>query len=164
MSRLERFRLAQLSPDSGFESALAEIRAGRKRGHWIWYVFPQLAGLGTSSASRAFAIQDRAEAAEFLRDPQLRGRLVGITRAVAEQLQSGRTASLQALFGSDIDAQKVVSSLTLFGTVAKELQDDEGGTEYRLLGEMADAILAKARVEGYPPCAPTLENLRRGTG
>ena len=69
----------------GFEAALHEIQAGGKRGHWIWYVFPQLAGLGSSGLSHTFAIADKHEAAEFLRDPKLRSRLHTITAAVAAQ-------------------------------------------------------------------------------
>lgn len=161
MSRLARFRAAQRSADSGFESALAEIRAGQKKSHWIWYVFPQLAGLGTSVASRTFAIQDELEAAEFLRDAELRGRLLSITCAVAEQLRSGRAASLTALFASEIDAQKVVSSLTLFGAVARTLGDNADSDDYTRLAEVCDEVLGRARLEGYPPCAFTLKNLRR---
>ena len=161
MSRLERFRAAQSSHEGGFESALAEIRAGGKKTHWIWYVFPQLAGLGTSVPSRTFAIQDESEAAEFLRDAELRGRLVSITSAVAEQLRTRPTASLTALFGSEIDAQKVVSSLTLFGTVARNLRDNEATDEYTRLAELSDEILGRARLEGYPPCRFTLKKLAR---
>ena len=115
MSRLDRFRDAQNSSDAGFESALDELRRGRKSGHWIWYIFPQIAGLGTSDAARTFALEGEEEAAEFLRDTELRSRLLTIASAVADQLRTGRTQSLRALMGSDIDARKVVSSLTLFG-------------------------------------------------
>ena len=85
MSRLERFKTAQESPGSGFDTALAEIRAGRKRSHWIWYIFPQLAGLGGSARSKTFAIEGEGEAEEYLRDPLLRARLLEITAAAAGQ-------------------------------------------------------------------------------
>jgi uncharacterized protein (DUF1810 family) len=66
MSRLTRFMSAQNAAEAGFASALDEIRSGRKQGHWIWYVFPQLSGLGTSALSRTFGIDGEEEAIEFL--------------------------------------------------------------------------------------------------
>src|ERR1017187_1422137 len=106
MSGLERFRIAQDQSGSGFEAALAEIHDGGKRGHWIWYIFPQLTGLGMSSMSRTYAIRDVVEAKAYLRDEVLGSRLVTITTTVAEQV-SWRT-SLEVLMGSSIDAQKLV--------------------------------------------------------
>ncbi|MGE5835869.1 MAG: DUF1810 family protein, partial [Acidobacteriota bacterium] len=85
MTGLERFKSAQAAAHSGFDTALAEIRAGGKRGHWIWYIFPQLAGLGGSPMSAHFAIAGEAEAMEYLRDRDLRARLLTITTAVAER-------------------------------------------------------------------------------
>ena len=102
---------------AGFESALQEIRSGGKRGHWIWYVFPQLAGLGLSPMSQAYGIADAAEAEAYVRDPVLGSRLVTIAGAVADQVRGG--ASLQQLLASEVDVLKFVSSLTLFGSVAK---------------------------------------------
>src|SRR5215213_5808856 len=118
---LERFKSAQASPHSGFDVALAEIRGGGKRGHWIWYVFPQLAGLGHSSMAEAYGIRDEAEAIAFLRDPELRERLMTITTAVADQLDGRPSSSLRGLMGSQVDALKLVSSLTLFRHVAARL-------------------------------------------
>ena len=157
MSRLERFRQAQNGSDAGFETALHELRTGGKRGHWIWYVFPQIGGLGSSSAAREFAIGDVDEAEAYLRDPQLGPRLLTITREVAGQLGGGK--SLRALMGSDIDAKKLVSSLTLFGQVAKTIEDDI----CRQTAEVADEVLAVAELQGYPPCAYTLQRLRGAT-
>jgi uncharacterized protein (DUF1810 family) len=154
---LERFKSAQEAPRSGFAEALREIQSGGKTGHWIWYVFPQLSGLGLSDASRFFAIADEAEAAAYLRDSELRGRLLTIATAVAEQLQTG--LSLRRLMGSDVDARKVVSSLTLFGHVARRLRTAEAVEEHEALARVADAVLAAAAVEGYPPCADTLGRL-----
>ena len=158
---VERFRRAQESADAGYEVALAELRAGRKRGHWIWYVFPQLAGLGLSPASQHFAIADAAEAVEFLRDAELRSRLLAITAAVAERLRARQPASLSALMGSEIDARKVVSSLTLFKNVAAQLFAAEHDTEYERLVKAADEVLSTASAEGYPPCEFTFRQLRR---
>lgn len=159
MSRLERFRKAQNSPHSGFESALDEIRTGRKTGHWIWHVFPQIAGLGTSAVSQTFAIDGEDEAAEFLRDSELRSRLLTAADAVAGQLRTGRVASLRALMGSDVDARKLVSSLTLFGHVARKLYETEGIDACSLIANVAEGVLAAAASQGYPPCAYTLRRI-----
>jgi uncharacterized protein (DUF1810 family) len=160
MARLERFKLAQDSSHAGFESALNEIQAGGKRGHWIWYVFPQLAGLGTSGLSHTFAIDGKAEAVEFLRDPQLRSRLLTIATAVATQLRTRRATSLRALMGSDTDARKIVSSLTLFGSIAKDLDAAEGLADYHTLADVADQVLSIAASQGYPACAFTVRRLQ----
>lgn len=160
MPRLEHFREAQNSRHAGFESALEELRTGGKRGHWIWYVFPQIEGLGTSAAARTFALSGEEEAAEFLRDAELRSRLLTITQAVAEELATGRTKSLRTLMGSDIDARKVVSSLTLFEQVARKLFEVEGLEACGPIAKVADEVLAVAASQGYPPCSFTLRRLR----
>ena len=71
---LQRFHEAQTDPRVGYDRALAEIRCGRKTSHWIWYIFPQLAGLGRSAMAEKYAIRDLAEACDYLRDPILRAR------------------------------------------------------------------------------------------
>ena len=157
---LDRFKDAQDSSWEGFESALDELRTGGKRGHWIWYVFPQIKGLGTSAAAQRFAIDGEEEAVEFLRDSELRSRLLTITNAVAEQLRTGNAKSLRALMGSDIDAKKVVSSLTLFGHVAKKLHNTEGIDTCSSIATVADEVLALAASQGYPPCAYTRRRIR----
>ena len=108
---LQRFLDAQ---QDVYPAALAELRAGTKRSHWMWFVFPQLAGLGRSATARHFAIRDLAEARAYLAEPTLRARLVEASRAVGEW--AGKR-SLEAIFG-EIDALKFVSSLTLFEQVA----------------------------------------------
>jgi uncharacterized protein (DUF1810 family) len=158
VSKVERFRKAQNSAYEGFDAALDDMRAGAKSGHWIWYIFPQIAGLGTSQASRMFAIEGWDEAVEFLNDPVLCSRLVVIARAVAEQLQSGK--ALRVLMGSDIDARKVVSSLTLFGHVARKLHEADGRDAYESLAAVSDEVLALAASQGYPACAYTLGRIR----
>jgi uncharacterized protein (DUF1810 family) len=158
---LERFRDAQDSSHEGFESALDELRAGRKSGHWIWYVFPQISGLGTSGPSQTFGIDGEVEAEKFLRDPELRSRYLAIAQAVADQLRAGK--ALRALMGSDIDAKKVVSSLTLFRHVARKLHDAEGIGAYSSVASVADQVLAVAATQGYPPCPYTLQRLRGTT-
>jgi uncharacterized protein (DUF1810 family) len=155
---LERFKAAQSSPHAGFEAALAEIRSGQKRGHWIWYVFPQLAGLGSSEPARAFAIANQQEAAAFLYDAELRGRLLTITAAVLEQLKRG--VPLRVLMGSEIDVLKLVSALTLFGQVATRLHETERLEACHSVGVVANDVLAMAASQGYPPCAFTLRRLQ----
>jgi uncharacterized protein (DUF1810 family) len=152
---LERFREAQDRTGSGFESALREMLEGSKRGHWIWYVFPQLSGLGTSSLSRTYGIRGLAEAEEYLRDPILRSRLLTITTAVAGHARRG--TSLGTLMGSSIDARKLVSSLTLFGHVAK-LRGRESPA-YESLAAIAGEVLDAAARQGYAQCQYTLDRL-----
>lgn len=107
MNDLKRFLDAQAND---FATALAEIRHGRKQSHWMWYVFPQIAGLGFSSTSKFYAIKDRAEAENYLAHPVLGGRLIEISNALLEI--EGKTAN--QIFGSPDDA-KLKSSMTLFG-------------------------------------------------
>ena len=160
---IERFREAQNAASAGFETALEEVRAGAKRSHWIWYVFPQIDGLGSSEPSRRFALHGEAEAAEFLRDPELRARLLTITSAVLEQLDRERRPALRTVMGSAIDATKLVSSMTLFRHVAERLQDQDQEQErrdaYAAIARAAGAVLARAAEEGYPPDAYTLRRL-----
>jgi uncharacterized protein (DUF1810 family) len=161
MSRLNRFKDAQDQPGSGFEAALREIESGKKQGHWIWYVFPQLAGLGMSSMSQVYAIADAAEAEAYLRDETLRARLLTITRAVATQLRAPRSVPLATLMGSRIDALKLVSSMTLFAHIAETLHARENVAEYTELASLAREILAIADAQGYPACQHTLTKFGR---
>ncbi len=103
---LERFVSAQAG---SFESALAEIRRGAKRSHWMWFIFPQIAGLGSSVMARTYAISSRAEARAYLDHPVLGRRLLECVAALQDL--TGTTAD--AVFGR-IDAIKLRSSLTLF--------------------------------------------------
>lgn len=161
MAPIDRFKAAQASLHSGFAAALREIRSGGKTGHWIWYVFPQIGGLGMSPTAREFGIEGEGEAAAYLRDPELRSHLLSITTAVAEQLRAGDPPSLELLMGSAIDARKVVSSLTLFRHVAQRLRDVERRDEYDTFITMADGVLAAAAAQGYPACSYTLERIAR---
>lgn len=103
---LERFVDAQ---KASFETALAEIRRGAKRSHWMWFIFPQIAGLGRSDMARRFAIGPLDEARAYLDHPVLGVRLRKCLAALQDL--TGRTAD--AVFGG-IDATKLRSSLTLF--------------------------------------------------
>jgi len=140
VSQLERFKQAQDQPHSGFATALAELRVGRKTGHWIWYVFPQLSGLGLSEASRIYGIADATDGTAYLRDPVLRGRLLSAATAVAERQRTG--VPLSRLMGAQIDVLKLVSSLTLFASIARRLHATETNEEYRRL---ADAVACPHR-------------------
>ncbi|MGH2940783.1 MAG: DUF1810 domain-containing protein [Solirubrobacterales bacterium] len=112
---LQRFVDAQ--EDSAiYARALGELRAGRKQGHWIWFVFPQIAGLGSSPMSQAYAIRSPDEARAYLEHPLLGARLRESTEAL---LAADPGTSAEAILGG-IDAIKVRSSLTLFHRAAPE--------------------------------------------
>ena len=111
MSDLERFVDAQRDV---YAQALSEIRAGRKRSHWMWFIFPQITGLGSSATSKHFAIRDRAEAEAYLRHPILGPRLLELAQAVLDL--AGKSAS--EIFGYPDDL-KLQSSATLFSAVSE---------------------------------------------
>ena len=106
---LERFKGAQ---ERDFAIALQEIKNGRKRSHWMWYIFPQLAGLGMTETSRYYAIKDMQEATDYLMDEELGTRLAEICRVLLEL----DTNDPHKIFGSPDDL-KLHSSLTLFDAV-----------------------------------------------
>jgi uncharacterized protein (DUF1810 family) len=103
---LERFVAAQ---DGVYSQALAELRGGRKESHWMWFVFPQLAGLGRSPTAVFYAIESLAEARSYLADDLLGPRLAECTAAVLAH----RGLAAEAIFGT-VDAIKFRSSMTLF--------------------------------------------------
>lgn len=105
---LARFVSAQ-NAGATYDRAVDELRLGRKTTHWMWFVFPQIAGLGQSQMSRAYAISSLDEARAYLRHPVLGRRLVESARLVADS--NAHTA--KQIFGS-IDTQKLQSSMTLF--------------------------------------------------
>jgi uncharacterized protein (DUF1810 family) len=123
-------------------------------------VFPQISGLGLSDTSRTFAIEGEDEAMEFLRDRELRSRLLTIAEALVEQITGSKARSLRTVMGSDIDARKVVSSLTLFGHVAKKLSETDDIDVYGPIAAAADEVLMIAEAQGYPSCEYTLRRLR----
>ena len=109
---LERFVQAQAGV---YDQALAEIRAGRKTSHWMWFIFPQIDGLGSSPMAKKYAIKSIAEAQAYLKHPVLGPRLVECCEAVLQI--NGKSAP--DIFG-DTDAMKLRSSATLFEYVAAE--------------------------------------------
>ena len=109
---LSRFHKAQ---QGSYETALAEIRSGRKRSHWIWYIFPQIQGLGFSSTAQYYAIENLEEAKAYLADPVLRERLLAISYALL---------ALDSCDPSEVmgypDDLKLRSSMTLFSLAEPE--------------------------------------------
>jgi uncharacterized protein (DUF1810 family) len=105
---LDRFVAAQ-NERGVYDAAPAELRRGRKTSHWMWFVFPQIAGLGLSAMSKKYSIASIAEAQAYVRHPVLGPRLIECAAVVAQT--RGRTA--EEIFGG-IDAQKLHSSMTLF--------------------------------------------------
>jgi uncharacterized protein (DUF1810 family) len=126
--RLQRFVEAQ---DAGgtYDAALAELRRGRKTSHWMWFVFPQVAGLGSSPAAREYAISGLDEARAYLTHPVLGPRLLACARALLD----GPGRSAVEVFGP-VDAMKLRSSMTLFLRAAGGPAG--GGTTF-------DAVLAR---------------------
>ena len=109
---LDRFVTAQ---QGTYGTALAELRAGRKRSHWMWFVFPQVAGLGRSPTAQHYAIADLAEARAYLAHPVLGARL----RQAAQVLADLDATDPVAVLGS-VDALKLRSSMTLFAAAGED--------------------------------------------
>lgn len=147
---VDRFLAAQAGPRTGYATAIRELRAGEKLSHWIWYIFPQLAGMGRSSVAVQFALEDVDEAREYLAEPTLRARLTEAVATVRSQVQPPRAIPLRSLMGGGIDAMKLVSSLTLFEYVSRD------NPELSTFHAHAEAVLAVAAEQGYPRCAFTL--------
>ena len=109
---LDRFLDAQRGD---YAAALAEVRRGRKTSHWMWYIFPQIAGLGQSSTARYYSIRDLEEAREYYAHPVLGQRL----REISGVLLDLRGSDPVAVFGG-IDSMKLKSSMTLFAAAAPD--------------------------------------------
>jgi uncharacterized protein (DUF1810 family) len=139
--RLERFVTAQ-DRDGTYRRAVAELRAGAKVSHWMWFVFPQIAGLGASAVSREFAISSIQEARAYLAHPVLGPRLRECARIVADA--EDRTAA--QIFGP-VDAMKLRSSMTLFASAADETAD-ETVAEVAVPGRPAGELAAAAEADG----------------
>ncbi|KTR82983.1 calpastatin [Novosphingobium barchaimii] len=127
---LHRFVAAQAQT---YADALAEIRAGAKRSHWMWFIFPQIAGLGRSTMAQHYAIASLDEARAYLAHPLLGARL----RECVSALNSLETTTAERVFGT-IDAMKLRSSLTLFEAAGA----DFGGTIDRWFGDRDSQTLA----------------------
>lgn len=139
--RLSRFVQAQ-DRGEAFATALSEVRRGRKSSHWMWFVFPQVAGLGRSPMAQTYAISSLDEARAYLAHPVLGPRLLKAARALTEL----RGSTAEDVFGS-VDAMKLRSSMTLFARAAPEqelfadvLEQYYGGTP----DEQTDRLLSEA--------------------
>lgn len=109
MSNLERFLTAQ---ENSYANAFKEIKNGKKISHWMWYIFPQIAGLGFSPTSQFYAIENLKEAEEYLNHPVLGKRLIEISEALLEH----ENLTAYQIFGSP-DDKKLLSCMTLFSLV-----------------------------------------------
>ena len=132
---LQRFVDAQ---NPVYEQVRAELGAGNKTSHWMWFIFPQIVGLGESYMAQMFAISGRDEAAAYLQHPVLGPRLRECTRLVNEV--AGR--SIEHIFGG-IDAMKFRSSMTLFAKVAEDNQLFLQALKKYCDGKMDELTLAK---------------------
>jgi uncharacterized protein (DUF1810 family) len=112
MESLDRFLKAQ---EEDYETALSEIRSGHKRSHWIWYIFPQLKGLGFSSTSEYYGINGLSEAKSYMENAILRARLIEISEA----LLTLESSDAEDVMGYP-DNLKLMSSMTLFAEAAPE--------------------------------------------
>lgn len=130
---LERFVSAQARI---YPQALAELRRGRKTSHWMWFVFPQIAGLGHSDTARSYAIRDAAEARAYLAHPLLGARLIEATQAA-----TAAAGAAAAILGG-IDALKLRSSMTLFAAVADDPAPFDAALARFYDGERDPATLA----------------------
>jgi uncharacterized protein (DUF1810 family) len=134
---LDRFVDAQ---DAGgtFDQALAELRAGRKTSHWMWFVFPQVAGLGRSPTAQHFAISGLDEAAAYLAHPVLGPRLVESAQALLDQPARDPVAVL-----GPIDAQKLRSSMTLFARAAPDEEVFDRVLDDFFAGDLDEATISR---------------------
>lgn len=139
---LSRFVDAQAT---SYETALAELRAGRKRSHWMWWIFPQIAGLGRSDIARHYAIVSADEASAYLAHPLLGPRLLACTQAVA-----AAPGDADDIMGS-VDALKLRSSMTLFAAVADDPSPYQTVLERFFDGE---PDMATWRLIGRSPATP----------
>ena len=139
-SDLSRFHRAQARD---YDRALSEIRAGYKRSHWMWYIFPQIRGLGYSSTAQFYAIRDLDEARDYLADPLLRARLLEISGALLE-LPGGDPAAVMGW----PDDLKLRSCMTLFSLAAPENPVFPAVLKKYFRGERDERTVAIAEREG----------------
>ena len=148
---LQRFIDAQ-EGDGMYAIALAEIRAGRKQSHWIWYLLPNLRGLGYSETARFYAIDGQAEALAYYQHPLLGARLSEVAEAIVTVLSAGQT--LEGVFG-DIDAKKTISCMTLFDAIGTNTAV-QGCVHHHNFQTAALRMLTAGDAQGLPRCTKTL--------
>jgi uncharacterized protein (DUF1810 family) len=130
---LQRFTDAQ---KADYEIALSEIRSGRKRSHWMWYIFPQIHGLGFSETSKFYALKSVDEAKEYLSHPVLGKRLIEISKALLDL----PSVNAHSIFGSPDDV-KLKSSMTLFASLPNADRVFQSVLEKFFYGEKDDKTL-----------------------
>ena len=121
MTDLTRFVFAH---EEKYDSALLELETGQKTSHWMWYIFPQMIGLGTSEMSIKYAITDESEAIGYLQNSLLFDHLAAVTKAIHGHVVVMNKQVINVL-GSDIDVIKLKSSLHLFSQLSKQLRDQK---------------------------------------
>lgn len=135
--QLKRFLDAQ---DADYAAALQEIKTGRKRSHWMWYIFPQIAGLGMSGISRHYAIIDLQEAKEYMQNPLLKAHMLEICKALLQLEEK----NADIIFGFP-DNLKLKSSMTLFEAAAPEYTVFADVLEQYFAGERDEKTLGILR-------------------
>jgi uncharacterized protein (DUF1810 family) len=153
---LARFLHAQnLGDPASLDTALNELRAGRKQEHWIWYVFPQLRGLGSSRHANHYGIEGLTEAIDYLLDPLLRERY---QQCLSELLYHIRNGTKLRIILGPTDAYKAISSITLFQQATKRL----GAQDQQLVSElllMTEEFFRFVSDDNDRPCQATLHYL-----
>jgi uncharacterized protein (DUF1810 family) len=134
INSLERFVKAQ---ERMYQVALKEIREGKKRSHWMWYIFPQLRGLGTSSMAHTYGISGLDEAKAYLEHPWLSGRLYELCVSLLQH----KDKSAYDIFG-DIDEMKLKSSMTLFALTSEDYTIFDQVLEQFFEGEMDEVTVS----------------------
>lgn len=125
---LNRFKIAQ---DNCYPQVLSEMKNGKKTSHWMWYIFPQIAGLGKSSIAKMYEVADIEEAEHYLLDDLLSKRLIALTRILAYDIEN-KTA--EEIFGFP-DYLKFHSSMTLFYSVVTTSDHFKNNAEYLCFGD-----------------------------
>ena len=134
INSLERFVKAQ---ENTYETALNEIKNGKKETHWMWFIFPQLRGLGMSSISRYYGLEGIEEARAYLEHPVLSERLYNICDALLDHTDK----PIRKIFG-DIDAMKLKSSITLFALTSEDYTIFDQVLEQFFGGEMDEVTVS----------------------
>ena len=160
VNSLQRFIVAQDGNTStrrdmsAFEAAIEELKNGKKEGHWIWFIFPQIE-IGQSEMARKYAIKSLAEAEDFLKNRILRDRLLSTSEIVISQLKNG--VNPEVLLGGSTDCLKLSSSMTLFKAISQRLDDFA-------LEQVCGNVLKLLDKSSIPLCAATEDwLLKKGT-
>ena len=144
-----------------YQTAVSELRSGRKESHWIWYIMPMMAGIGYSSMCQTYGVPSLDHATGYLLHPTLGPRLAEVVGVVYSQICE-RNLKLQRLMGSDVDALKAVSCLVLFRAAAEPLMSTEATVPFDVAKFRDQATLVlNAVATSYPACPFTTDYLKR---